>query len=721
MKQQLLCYCALLFPSFAWAQTTITGKITDRKGNGLAGANVFIAGSYDGVNTDTTGAFTFQTSQNDTATIAVSFVGYEPLRQKLRLTQPTILFTAKLQETATMLNTVVITAGAFEASDEKRQTVLKPLDIVTTASGGADIPAVMQLLPGAQRVGDQTGLFVRGGSASETRTIIDGLVVQNPFTSGGPDVSQRSRFSPFLFKGTAFSTGGYSAQYGQALSSVLSLNTKDRAEDNDGISVGFNAAGISLSAFKKERITFSVNYTNLNPLFNVLKQNINWIHAPEAGGTSLILTQPIGKQGLLKHYTDVSASHQSIEFRNFTGDFRASPFTVRNHNAFSMTTFQTTWDEGRWGLQTGVSYNYNRDRLGIDTVQARTQEQRMQGRVVLTRSLSDNVSLLTGAELHRYTYQNRYGIWGGSLTDWYSAVFVETEVFFTRKLAVRAGLRGERTSVIGRANVSPRLSMAYKTDSYGQVSLAAGQFYQTPDQTYVLTNPTLRFEQANHLILNYQRIRDNRTFRVETFYKDYRHLVRENTNGFYDPNTYRFPTHRTNNSGFGYAQGFDLFWRDKQSMKNVDYWVSYSFLDTKRLFRNYPTEAMPTFAATHTLNLVFKKYIPALGINTGATYSLASGRPYYNPGSDQFLGDKTRPYNSLSLNMSYIRILPRKFLVVYASVENVLGTKNIYGYRYTPDGSQKFAVVPPFYRFFFLGAVLSLTRKPIDPELISNP
>ncbi|GAB3913288.1 TonB-dependent receptor [Larkinella knui] len=720
MKQHLLIYGVLLFPSLLRAQTTLTGQVTDRKGNGLPGANIFIKGSYDGVNTDANGAFSFRTNQKDTATIAVSFMGYEPLQQTIKLDQPTVQFTARLRETATMLNTVVITAGAFEASDEKRQTVLKPLDIVTTASGGADIPAVMQLLPGAQRVGDQTGLFVRGGAASETRTIIDGLAVQNPFTSGSPDVAQRSRFSPYLFKGTAFSTGGYSAQYGQALSSVLSLNTKDRAEDNDGVSVGFNAAGISLSAFKKERITFSMNYNNLNPLFNVLKSNINWIHAPESGGTSIILTQPIGKRGLLKHYTDVSASRQAIEFRNFTGDFRPSPFTVQNRNALSMTTFQTTWDEGRWGLQTGVSYNYNRDQLGIDTVQAQTREQRMQGRVVLTRSLGDQVSLLTGAELHRYTYQNRYGVWGGSLTDWYSAVFVETEVFFTRKLAVRAGLRGERASVIGRANASPRLSMAYKTDSYGQVSLAAGQFYQTPDQTYLLTNPKLRFEQANHLILNYQRIRDNRTFRVETFYKDYRNLVRENTNGIYDPNVYRFPTSRTNNTGFGYAQGFDVFWRDKQSMKNVDYWVSYSFLDTRRLFRNYPAKAMPTFAATHTLNLVFKKRIPALGINTGATYSLASGRSYYNPGSTVFLGDKTRPYSNLSVNMSYVKILPRQFLVLYASAENVLGTKNSYGYRYTPDGSQKFAVVPPFYRFFFVGAVLNLTRKSIDPELISN-
>ncbi|WP_234736923.1 TonB-dependent receptor [Tellurirhabdus bombi] len=720
MNRQVLLYIAVLFTQVAWAQTTLSGKVTDRKGVGLPGANIFIKGSYDGANTDAAGAFSFQTDQKDTATVVVSFIGYDPFEQKIKLTQPSLQLIIKLQESATLLNTVVITAGAFEASDEKRQTILKPLDIVTTASGGADIVSVMQLLPGAQRVGDQTGLFVRGGAASETRTLIDGLSIQNPFTSGGPDVAQRSRFSPFLFKGTSFSTGGYSAQYGQALSSVLSLSTKDKAEDNDGVSIGLNASGVSLTAFKKERLTVSASYTNLNPLFSLLKQNINWIHAPEAGGTSVILTQPLGKHGLLKHYTDVSMGHQAIEFRNFTSDYRPSSFTVRNQNVLTLTTYQTTWNEGRWALQTGLSYSYNRDRLSIDTTQARTQEQRVQARAVLTRTISHKVSLLAGAELHRYAYLNQYSIWGGSFRDWYSAAFVETEAFFTRKLAVRIGLRGEQASVIGRTNLGPRLSMAYKTDAYGQVSLAAGQFFQTPEQTYLLSNSNLRFEQANHLILNYQHIRDSRTFRVETFYKDYRKLVRENTGGIYDPGLYRLPSYRTNNSGHGYARGFDLFWRDKQTFKNVDYWISYSFLDTKRLFRNYPVKATPTFAATHTLNLVFKKFIPALGLNVGATYSLASGRPYYNPGGDQFLADRTRPYSNLSVNMSYIKALPRKFLVLYASAENLLGTRNIYGYRYTPDGRQKFAIVPPFNQFFFAGMALSLTRKPIDPELIKQ-
>ncbi|MFX6827061.1 hypothetical protein ABTH45_19320, partial [Acinetobacter baumannii] len=91
---------------------------------------------------------------------------------------------------------------------------LKALDIATTAGANADISATIQTLPGAQRVGEQEGLFIRGGSAEEAKIIIDGTVVNNFFYSSVPGIAQRGRFSPFLFNGTVFSSGGYSAVYG---------------------------------------------------------------------------------------------------------------------------------------------------------------------------------------------------------------------------------------------------------------------------------------------------------------------------------------------------------------------------------------------------------------------------------------------------------------------------------------------------------------------------
>lgn len=246
---------ALPLPLAAIGQTTtLRGRILDERGQVLPGANVFLRGTYDGANTDSSGAFRFTTTRKDTAILAVSFVGYEPFSRKITL-PATANFTINLREEANMLNTVVITAGSFEASDEKRMTMLKTMDFVTTAGAGADTTAVVSLMPGAQRVGEQEGIFVRGDSAQESKVVIDGLIVQNPFFSSLPDVQQRGRFQPFMFKSTAFSTGGYSAQYGQALLDLLLLNITDKG-NNNGLSLNLTSTGLTFDQ-ANEKSSFS--------------------------------------------------------------------------------------------------------------------------------------------------------------------------------------------------------------------------------------------------------------------------------------------------------------------------------------------------------------------------------------------------------------------------------------------------------------------------------
>ena len=116
-------------------------------------------------------------------------------------------------------------------------------------------------------MGEEGKLFVRGGAASETKTYLDGLPVQTPYGGAVPAVPARGRFSPFLFKGTVFSTGGYSAEYGQALSAVVGLNSIDLApETQTGISL--MSVGGSLARTKRwERTSLAVtaDYTNLAP------------------------------------------------------------------------------------------------------------------------------------------------------------------------------------------------------------------------------------------------------------------------------------------------------------------------------------------------------------------------------------------------------------------------------------------------------------------------
>jgi CarboxypepD_reg-like domain len=208
------------------AQTIITGMVRDAK-TPVSGATIAIKDSYDGTTTDSTGKFSFKTTEKSEKILVISAIGYKTFEQKLNLNGTPQDLTVTLKEEINEMRAVVITAGAFEASDRKRATVLNSIDIVTTASANADITGAIKTLPGAQQVGEQEGLFVRGGTAAETKIFIDGTLVNNFFYTSEPNIATRGRFSPFIFKGTVFSAGGYSALYGQALSSALILESID--------------------------------------------------------------------------------------------------------------------------------------------------------------------------------------------------------------------------------------------------------------------------------------------------------------------------------------------------------------------------------------------------------------------------------------------------------------------------------------------------------------
>src|SRR6478672_9076326 len=209
---------------------TITGTVHDAKSHPVVGVSIALKDSYDGATTDSAGKFSFTTSEKGSQLLTATAVGYKLFENPISIITGRQQVNIILKEEVTELKAVVISAGAFEASDRKKSTVLNPIDIVTTASGNGDVTGALKTLPGAQQVGESEGLFVRGGTAAETKIFIDGTLVNNFFNSSVPDVATRGRFNPFLFKGTVFSSGGYSSLYGQALSSVLLLESIDLPE-----------------------------------------------------------------------------------------------------------------------------------------------------------------------------------------------------------------------------------------------------------------------------------------------------------------------------------------------------------------------------------------------------------------------------------------------------------------------------------------------------------
>ena len=734
MKVYTFFLILFILPLAVKSQIRIKGLVRDTKGLAVPGASIAIKDSYDGASSDSTGAFSFETTEKGEKIIIVKNIGYFTLEQKVLLNEKVLVLNLVIKEQYNELKAVTITAGSFSAGDSKRATVLSTLDIATTAGSNADITAALKTLPGTQQVGEQEGLFVRGGAGYETKQFIDGTLVNNPYNSSVPDIAQRGRFSPFLFKGTVFSTGGYSALYGEALSSVLLLQSIDLPERSElDASVSPLVLGLGtqkLSKNKNSSYGFSYNYTNVGLYFDLVKQTPDYFLVPQFHSGDANFRFKTKSGGIIKYYTTFGYNRLGLRRPDIDSTYDKDAFSLSNRNWYNNLSWKEYFSKG-WKMNLGLGYSTNRDdfRQVIQNQNnvpvnfspnefwmtaknfAITNTQNLsQAKLVLDKSIGFLSAIRFGGEsqiaynsalvndtLHRFT-------------DHFNAFFLETDIFLTNELGAKIGTRVENSSILHLWNWAPRISLAYKTGKDEQISAAYGIFYQKPENTQLFYTPNLAYTQATHYLINYQKLNKDYTLRIEAYYKQYDKLVKT------VPVNYNFFTYT--NQGKGYAKGIELFWRDKKSIKNFDYWLSYSYLDTKRDYLNYTSELMPSFAANHTASLVTKRFFTSLKSGVNLTYSFATGRPYYDflyAGNHYVLNDqgKTINFNSLNFSAEYLPNLGKKnsrsFPVLFASITNVLGYNAVYGYNYPFGGNPAFKqpIEPPAKRFIFIGLFLS--------------
>ncbi len=718
MKYYTLLILVLCNLSFLAAQTTVSGRVVDAKGLPILGANVFLDGTYDGASTDDNGAFTFTTSETGEQLLKITFLGFEPYTFYAGVTQMGDL-RVTLREDVNSLDTVVLSAGTFAAGDNSKVSVLKPLDVVTTASALGDFVGALQTLPGTSTVAEDGRLFVRGGDAGETQIFIDGIRVFTPYTPTTNNIPARGRYSPFLFDGITFSTGGYSAEYGEALSSVLLLNTVDEP-DQDKTDIGIMSVGGSLGhtrKWKKSSLSLSTSYINLAPYIAVFPDRNDWEKPFESFAGEAVYRYRV-KDGLFKLYAAADTSN----FRLIQEDINTPDgldLSLNNKNLYVNTNYTGMLGDS-WSIRAGGSYTLARNKVGISTSDIDNTENSAHVKVKLKKRFSSRFKLAFGVEQFVTDFDEEFkGVFEGfSVQESYgfnsniSAGFAESDIIFSKKLALKLGLRGNYTSMLDQFTVSPRASFAYKTGKKSQLSVAYGDFYQNPGNDFLKFSQDFEAQKTQHYIANYQYSDNGRIFRAEAYRKQYSSLVT------FDTEMASFDSD-FGNDGDGYAQGIDIFWRDNTSIKNMDYWVSYSLLDSERQYLNYPERARAPFANTHNLSVVAKYFVEDWKSQIGLSYQYASGRSFTNPNRVGFLQDQTKAFNSLSLNWAYL-LGPQKIL--YASINNVLGFNNINGYQYsnTPDMNGQFdrrALTPAADQFFFVGFFWTISDDKISNQL----
>lgn len=700
-----------LFGSIS-GQTKISGRATYNHVNPLNGVNISIEGTYDGATTDKNGFFQIETHEMGKFQIVCHLIGYADVTIPIEITKNNPL---KLEVTFAMkvarIDEVVIKSPTFMSSDKNRVTAMKPLDILTTGTDG-NVTSALKTLPGAQQIGESGDLFVRGGSGTETKTYIDGMLVNNFNFSAPSGVASRSRFPPGLFKGSFFSSGGYSALYGQALSSTLILDSEDLPiKSSADVSISPFWVGLGINVVNKaatKSVGGTLNYTNLTPVFSVIKPTVQFEKIPEYLDGSFFARKKIGAKGMIKFFGSFGTNSVGVNQKNKDYETVEDRVLIKSKNIYTNLTFKQLFNGG-WKLNAGLSWSRNFDANSIKSYRAdsaimvfdsigEANNDFLQARAVLTKNIFKRSKLHFGGEFQRnienivsgHTQKQQQQI------DNYSSVFTETDTYLTDDLTARLGLRYEYSSLLRQYSIAPRAAFGYTFQNTGLLSASYGEFYQKPESYLLWKEQNLNFTKASHYILSYQKIDSYYTFRTELFYKKYQQLVKT--------------TPTINNDGSGYAKGIELFWRDKKTFKGFDYWLTYSFLDTKREYLNYPRLAQPTFAAKHTAAAVFKKFFVKQSTHVSLTYTYASGRPYYNPNrlNDEFLSDRTIDFHNLGLSVAYLPKIKNTFSVIVITVSNILGNQQVFGYTYSnQDLLKRTAITPVNNPFVFLGFIMN--------------
>lgn len=718
------------------AQITISGKVLGRNNKPLKNVSVTLKDTYDGATTDETGNYKFATSEKGSQTLIFSHPKFIEIEKSIQIEDKNLILNAELKESVSEIDAVVISAGSIEASDKKRATtLLTPIDVYTTAGANGQISSALETLPGVQKVGESEGLFVRGGTGTETKFFMDGNLVNNYFGNSVPGIKAMDRLNTSLFKGKVFSSGGYSAVYGQALSGVLALESIDLPERNAadfGISPIFASGGIQrVNQEKTHSYGISLGYSNLELMQKILKFNTDFEKAPNSFGGNGNFRIKTSRGGFIKYYGSYDTSSMKLSSPNLDDETSSDKINQNGKNTFHSLSYREKF--GRYTLNLGSSYTYNQNILHFSNVDQNgsspfnndidSKGNYFNTKALIERKLFEISAIRAGIELNTTKEETWVSIAQKKyeFRDDITSLFAETDLGISNDLSLKIGARAENSSSINHWNFSPRFAMAYRISKEWTSSLAYGTFFQNPESRFFTENYQPNYQRADHYIFQVQRAADGRSLRLETYYKKYQDLIKTTTD-FYRPIA-------VNNNGSGYAKGVELFWRDKKSLKNIDYWVSYSYLDSKRDYLNYTESLFPNFAAKHTLSVVAKKFVTNWKTGFNISYNYNSGRPYYNfvtENGNIVLKNQgfVKDYQAVNFSLNYLPNLGKKdvraFTVLVLSINNVLGTKNEFGYNFSSNGLKSRAIVPPTNTFVFIGAFISFGTDRTQEAINNN-
>lgn len=228
-KIALLLFISALSISAFGQKGTIRGFVYD-KGNSepVIFTNVYLKGTSYGSPTDINGYFTINQIPPGTYELMITYLGYDTLKETIVI-KGNELLTKKyyLEKAARTINEVQIIGNRGDDTTQTQisKETVTPIEIKQVPTiGSPDIVQYITNIPGIITTGDQGGqLYIRGGSSIQNKVLLDGMVVYNPFHS----IGLFSVFETEIIRNVDVYTGGFGAEYGGRISSVMDITTRD--------------------------------------------------------------------------------------------------------------------------------------------------------------------------------------------------------------------------------------------------------------------------------------------------------------------------------------------------------------------------------------------------------------------------------------------------------------------------------------------------------------
>lgn len=591
----------------------------------------------------------------------------------------------------------VVVRGKKTPAANSRWSDMHPVELVTVGGANGDLYKALQTLPGTQVQGETGELLVRGGSSYETQTFIDGMHVLNPYTSNGINTPSRSRYSTFMFSGVNLASGGAPQEYGEALSAVLPLETKDYSKV-DKVGVNASVVGVGGGGTKtldRGSLSVDLNYQNLGLYDKVYSGRTDFEQPYRMFSGATQFRHTPGDATVFKAY----AQYDRTDFSAYEGDERRL-FALTEDNIYVNATFRYR-AAGRWDWFAGAAYSYYNREVGGAAVSGDNwleRQQELHLKTKMSKRFSSVFRLDMGVESYIRNYRNHYLYSSmddaNQMSPTISAGFFSAAYYPVERLKAELSFRTEYTSPNRKINFSPRLAVNYY---WGDVMLSGivGRYTQLPENDWLVRSRKLMSEACMQYNLGIQYGYEGRFYKAELYYKDYNRLVLEET----DTET---GSALLTSGGYGYSRGIDLFFRDRVSIKNLEYQLSYTYNISKRKYQRCSELTTPQYATRHNAALVVKYSLSRLHSIISLTNRFSTGRPYHNPLLPGLMNDEVKPYNSLDVGVTF---LASKKVIIHASASNILGHKNEFG---KVDNK---AVLASSDHFFYVGVYVTLGKK----------